>query len=60
VLISAVMISIVISLIDLGANLMSLIPGVGDLLETGSETLLELIQNIIFIAASLLMAYFER
>ncbi len=33
-----------LSLIDLGLNIIGLIPGAGDLVETASETVVELIQ----------------
>lgn len=34
----------VLSLIDLGLNVLGLIPGVGDVVKTASETIIELIQ----------------
>lgn len=35
---------IVLSVIDIGLNAFSLIPGVGDVLETATETVIELLQ----------------
>ncbi len=34
----------ILSIIDLGLNIIGLIPGAGDLVETASETVVELIQ----------------
>ena len=38
---------IVLSIIDLGANVLSLIPGFGGLLETFTETILEMLQILL-------------
>ena len=38
---------ILISIVDLGANVVSLIPGLGDIAETASEILLEGLQIVI-------------
>lgn len=48
--------NILIGLIDIGANALSLVPGIGDVAETMSETLLETIQVVTNIIGMTLIA----
>lgn len=48
--------NLLIGLIDIGANFISLIPGIGDIAETMSETLLETTQVIVNIIGMTLVA----
>jgi hypothetical protein len=49
-----------IGAIDVGANIISVVPGVGDLAETASESILETIQVVVNIVGGFILTAMKR